>query len=113
MSTIKQFEDLEIWQLARELCDDVYKIITTTPLGNSYKLRDQIDSSSGSIMDNTSLPAGRSPRVSNEMGRMSLDSFYLLQKARVAKQDHNFTECLTENISIKRNLKKQKIKQLF
>lgn len=52
MATIKQFEELEICQLARELCNDVYKIITTTPLSNNYKLRDQIDSSSGSIMDN-------------------------------------------------------------
>ena len=52
MATIKRFEDLEIWQLSRELCQTVYQIITTTPLSNSYKLRDQIDASSGSIMDN-------------------------------------------------------------
>ena len=52
MATIKQFEDLEIWQSARELCQDVFKIIKTTPLGNDYKLRDQINGSSGSIMDN-------------------------------------------------------------
>ena len=52
MATIKQFEDLEIWQLSRELCDTIYNIITTTPLVKSYKLRDQIDASSGSVMDN-------------------------------------------------------------
>ena len=52
MSTIKRFEDLEIWKLSRELCQDVYEIITTTPLSVNFKLRDQIDSSSGSVMDN-------------------------------------------------------------
>ena len=52
MSTIKKFEDLEIWQSARILCQDIHNIITTTSLNNDYKLRDQINSSSGSIMDN-------------------------------------------------------------
>lgn len=52
MAMIKQFEDLEIWQLARALCQDIFNIIKTTPLGTDYKLRDQINGSSGSIMDN-------------------------------------------------------------
>jgi len=52
MATIKRFEDLEIWQLAREICQDVFKIIIKTSLSNDYKLKDQINGSSGSIMDN-------------------------------------------------------------
>ena len=52
MALIKQFEDLEIWQLARELCRDISKIITNTKLSNDFKLRDQISGSSGSVMDN-------------------------------------------------------------
>ncbi|MCF8391273.1 MAG: four helix bundle protein [Bacteroidales bacterium] len=52
MATISNFEDLEIWQLARELCKDVDIIINTTALKNDFKLRDQINGSSGSIMDN-------------------------------------------------------------
>ena len=54
MSTIKNFEDLEIWQLARKLCNEIYLIISTTSLKNDYKLRDQINASSGSVMDNIS-----------------------------------------------------------
>jgi len=50
MATIKNFEDLEIWQLARVLCDAV--IIETTALKNDYKLKEQINGSSVSIMDN-------------------------------------------------------------
>jgi len=52
MATIKRFEDLDIWQLARELCRDINLIITTTTLNKNYKLKDQIDASSGSVMDN-------------------------------------------------------------
>lgn len=52
MATIKQFEDLEIWQLAREICHDVWELFETTSLGKDYELRNQISRSSGSTMDN-------------------------------------------------------------
>ena len=52
MATIERFEDLEIWQLAREICKEVYNIIETTSLGRNFALRDQMDRCSGSIMDN-------------------------------------------------------------
>lgn len=52
MGTIRKFEDLEIWQLSRELCKEIYNIIQGTALKNNFKLCSQIDSSSGSIMDN-------------------------------------------------------------
>lgn len=49
---IRRFEDLEIWQLARALCNDIYTISQETNLKNNYRLNNQIDGSSGSIMDN-------------------------------------------------------------
>jgi four helix bundle protein len=52
MATIKKFEDLEVWQLSRLLCQEIYQIIENTNLKNNYRLCNQIDSSSGSIMDN-------------------------------------------------------------
>jgi four helix bundle protein len=52
MATIKNFEDLEIWQLARVLCDNIFNIIDTTALKTDYKLKEQINGSSGSVMDN-------------------------------------------------------------
>lgn len=52
MATVKQFEDLEIWKLARILCNDINKIASSTELRNDYKLYGQIDGSSGSVMDN-------------------------------------------------------------
>lgn len=52
MATINKFEDLEIWQLARVLCGEVEIISNETKLNSDYRLRDQINGSSGSIMDN-------------------------------------------------------------
>tara|TARA_R110002049_G_scaffold90686_2_gene227147 strand:- start:70752 stop:70916 length:165 start_codon:yes stop_codon:yes gene_type:complete len=52
MATVKRFEDLEIWKLASELCDEINKIAMNTELRKDYKLYGQIDGSSGSVMDN-------------------------------------------------------------
>ena len=52
MSTWKSFEEIEAWQLAREFCDDVFRIIQYKGLSTDYKLKDQINDSSGSVMDN-------------------------------------------------------------
>jgi four helix bundle protein len=52
MATVNRFEDLEIWKLSRELCKEIYGIIDSTNLKNNFKLCNQIDSSSGSVMDN-------------------------------------------------------------
>ncbi|WP_348824154.1 four helix bundle protein [Flavobacterium aestuarii] len=52
MGKILKFEDLEIWRLAREICQQVELLIQMTNLKTNYSLKDQIDRSSGSIMDN-------------------------------------------------------------
>jgi four helix bundle protein len=49
---IERFEDLEIWKEARELCKFIFEITEKEPFCKAYKFRDQIRSSSGSIMDN-------------------------------------------------------------
>lgn len=52
MATIKKFEDLEIWQEARRLSNEIKEIVLNSDLKNDFKLRDQIKGSSGSVMDN-------------------------------------------------------------
>ena len=52
MATIKRFEDIEAWQEARELCNLIYPLTVTGSFERDFKLRDQINDSSGSIMDN-------------------------------------------------------------
>jgi len=54
LSTWKSFEEIEAWQLAREFSKDIYGLMENTSLKNDYKLKDQINGSSGSIMDNIS-----------------------------------------------------------
>lgn len=49
---ITRFEDLEIWQLARELCRNIFELTNAGPFAKDFKLRGQIRGSSGSIMDN-------------------------------------------------------------
>ena len=56
---IERFEDLEIWKDARELCKCVFKITSEEPFSKDYKFRDQIRSSSGSVMDNIAEGFGR------------------------------------------------------
>lgn len=52
MATIKRFEDLEIWQEARRLSNEIIFISKTTNLNKDFKLKAQIKDSSGSVMDN-------------------------------------------------------------
>jgi len=50
--TAKRFEELEIWQLAREFCKKVWEVTNSGTFAKDFKLRGQLESSSGSIMDN-------------------------------------------------------------
>jgi four helix bundle protein len=52
MAKIKRFEDLEIWKTARDVFNDIWELIQNTPLQKDYKLKEQINGSCCSIMDN-------------------------------------------------------------
>ncbi len=52
MGKINKFEDLEIWKLAREICQDIYEVHDKTKLKSDFKLYNQVNGSSGSVMDN-------------------------------------------------------------
>ncbi len=49
---IERFEDIECWQLARELARGVYSVTKDSPFAADYGLKDQIQRASGSIMHN-------------------------------------------------------------
>lgn len=63
MATIKRFEDLEIWQLARKLENLIFLETEKGRLSKDYKLKDQINASSGSAMDNIAEGFGRASRL--------------------------------------------------
>lgn len=52
MATITTFEELDIWQLGREICQDVWDKFENSALGKDFELKNQMNRSSGSIMDN-------------------------------------------------------------
>jgi four helix bundle protein len=63
MSTIQRFEDIKAWQKARALCNEIYDLVLHTELAKDYKLKDQINGSSGSIMDNIAEGFGRGGKL--------------------------------------------------
>ena len=52
MATINRFEDLEIWKEARRLAKEIHFISVETELRSDLRFKNQIKSSSGSVMDN-------------------------------------------------------------
>jgi four helix bundle protein len=52
MATITKFEDLEIWRLAREQVKEIYKLTQNGGFAKDFDLKNQINASAGSTMDN-------------------------------------------------------------
>ena len=52
MATVKQFEDLHVWQEARNLVREVYYITKENQFKRDFSLRDQITRASTSTMSN-------------------------------------------------------------
>lgn len=52
MAHYKSFKDLEIWKRSREISKDIFDMYLTSDLQKDYGLWNQINRSSGSVMDN-------------------------------------------------------------
>lgn len=63
MATIRSFEDLEAWKKARLLSKEIWKETQKGTFARDYKLRDQVNSASGSTMDNIAEGFGRGGRA--------------------------------------------------
>ena len=59
MASIEKFEDLKVWQKARILCLEIHQLTKTGGFSTDFALRNQINRSSGSIMDNIAEGFGR------------------------------------------------------
>jgi len=62
MATIRQFEDLEAWKKSRQLAKEIWLVTNQGTFARDYKLKDQINDSSGSAMDNIAEGFGRAGR---------------------------------------------------
>ncbi len=96
MTTIKKFEELEIWQQARILSQQIILISRETELKSDFKLRDQIKASAGSVMDNIAEGFERN-------GKLEFRQFYQLQKVQQARRGHNFIGFLIMNTLTKKS----------
>lgn len=90
MAKIERFEDLEIWQISRDICKEIWDIIQTTSLQQDYKLREQINGSSGSIMDNISEGFERD-------GNREFINFLSIAKASCGETRSQLYRCLDRN----------------
>ena len=63
MATIKRFEEIDAWKISRELCLKIGVIIDEGNFKKTFRLIDQIEGSSGSIMDNISEGFERGTRA--------------------------------------------------
>jgi four helix bundle protein len=63
MATINQFEDLEIWQLARKLYQKISNLANKLKENHDYRFADQMKAAAGPIMDNIAEGFERNSRL--------------------------------------------------
>ena len=63
MATIRKFEELEIWKLAKEFYEVISPLSEKLKKNKDFRFAEQIKSSSGSIMDNIGEGFERSSRL--------------------------------------------------
>lgn len=63
MATINHFEELEIWQIARQLAHRIFLRTQKEPFSKDFRFHDQIRAASGSVMDNVAEGFERSSRL--------------------------------------------------
>lgn len=91
MGRIDRFEDLEVWQISRELCRLVEDFFQTTELGNNHALRNQMERSSGSVMDNIAEGFGRG-------GNKEFHNFLSFSKGSCTELKSQFYRCFDKKL---------------
>ena len=87
MSTINKFEDLEVWQLARIQANEFNMILKEGTLAKDFELKDQMNASSGSVMDCIAEGFERS-------GNSEFKSFLLIAKGSNGEFRSQLYRCL-------------------
>jgi four helix bundle protein len=94
MASFKKFEEIIAWQKARTLYQHICKHTDEGTLKNHFSLKDQIERSSGSVMDNIAKGFGR-------MGNGELVHFLTITLGSAREVQSQLYRCLEKNILIK------------
>ncbi|WP_375325764.1 four helix bundle protein [Flagellimonas sp. GZD32] len=84
------FDELDVWKLAREICDEVWRLIESTSLGHDFSLKNQMNASSGSIFDNIAEGFERN-------GNREFVQFLSIAKASCGDLRSQLYRCLDRN----------------
>jgi len=101
MATIRRFEDLEAWKKSRLLSQEVWKITCAGTFSRDYKLKDQINAASGSVMDNIAEGFGRG-------GRLEFVNFLSIAKGSVDETKSQLYRALD-----KEHISKEKFESIY
>ncbi len=108
MATIKKFEELLVWQKARELNKLIYPLTFTEPIVSDFRFKDQLRGSLGSIMDNIAEGFERASRLEfinalsiskGELGELKSQLYRGLDNKYFSKESFNHFYTLAEEIT--------------
>lgn len=112
MPTIKKFEELEIWQLSRNLYNKISLLVEKLRANKEFRLAEQMKSSAGSIMDNIAEGFERSSRLEflnslsiskGEAGELKSQIFRCLDDNYISQEEfselYNETDLVSKKIA--------------
>lgn len=91
MATIRKFEDLDVWQLARQLSKEIKLLTDLDAFSKEFKLKDQMKRSSGSNMDDIAEGFDRN-------SRLEFINFLSIAKGSCGELKSQLYRCLDYNI---------------
>jgi four helix bundle protein len=108
MSTVERFEDLDVWQNARELTNHVYEQTGKGPFSKDFGLRDQIQRAAVSVMSN--IAEGFESRTQNvfidylghargSAGGVRAQLYVALDQGYISKSEFETAYKLVETVS--------------
>jgi four helix bundle protein len=100
MATIQKFEELEVWQLARELSQKIYPLTFLDPIANDFRFRDQLRGTCGSIMDNIAEGFERGSKLEfiNSLTIAKGEAGELKSQLYRGLDNHYFTQALFDEL---------------
>ena len=112
MATIKRFEDIESWQLARQLTKEIYAVTKRNGFEKDFGLQNQIQRASVSILSNIAEGFERNGNkeflqflsvAKGSAGEVRAQLYVALDQGYLDQQTFDSLMALTENISKKIN----------